>query len=84
MKIEHAIHFGFVTANNEVGYKVFLVGTKMATALDATTIKIHTGSQLVVCQIIGEFTPKEDKCPSIRTQGTRNLQRLEGSPVMLE
>lgn len=58
IRIEHVVHFGFTTTNNEAEYKSFLVGAKMTTVLGANVV---IWIQLVARQITGEFTPKEDK-----------------------
>lgn len=40
-RIEHAVHFDFVTTNNEVEYKGFLIEVRIANAISDAKVKFY-------------------------------------------
>lgn len=58
-KVEHVVHFSFLTMNNVTKYEVLQAGIRITTTIDIKKKKIHTDSQLIVGQIKASFTSKE-------------------------
>lgn len=52
----------------------------MATILGATTIKIHTDSQLVARQITREFIPKEEKMSKYKDVAIKAMEAFKDWP----
>nr|XP_027126777.1 uncharacterized protein LOC113742942 [Coffea arabica] len=52
--------FNFAASNNEAEYEAVIAGLQLARKLGATHILVYSDSQLVVCQILGEYEAKEE------------------------
>jgi len=59
--IEQSYSLGFRATNNEAEYEAIIVGLKMATTLEVTKLEVHCNSLLIVSQINGEYTTKDDR-----------------------
>ncbi|XP_052199602.1 uncharacterized protein LOC127806391 [Diospyros lotus] len=57
-KIPYALGFGFKETNNEVEYEALLAGLRLAKEVKTERLKIFNDSQLVVCQVQGEYQEK--------------------------
>ncbi|KAI5327243.1 hypothetical protein L3X38_026639 [Prunus dulcis] len=57
--LEYAIRFNFQASNNEAEYEALLAGLRLAKEMDARQIQIFSDSQLVVHQVIQDFTAKD-------------------------
>ena len=51
----------YTTTNNEAEYEALLTWLKLAKALEATELNIHSDSQLVVGQVNGDYEAKEER-----------------------
>lgn len=71
------VHFNFPTTNNVTKYEAFLAGKRIADVIDAAKVKIYTDSQLVACQIKGEFTPKEENIAQYKVAAMNALQAFQ-------
>ena len=60
-RVKQSIRLDFTASNNEVEYEAILSGLGLAITLNASKVKIHNDSQLVVGQIPKEYEAK-DKC----------------------
>ncbi|XP_052196167.1 uncharacterized protein LOC127803734 [Diospyros lotus] len=60
-KIPYALRFGFRATNNEAEYEALLVDLHLAKEVKAERLKIFSDSQLVVCQVQGEYQAKGPK-----------------------
>ena len=55
----YALQFDFSASNNEVEYEVLIAGLQLVRKLSAWRIQVNSNSQLVVCQVFGEYEAKE-------------------------
>ena len=62
--IEKSLRLGFSATNNEVEYKVLLVGMTMVQKMGGKAMKIFSDSRLVVSQVRGELEVRD-----VRMQG---------------
>ena len=51
----------FLATNNEAEYEAIIAGLKMAATLRVIGLKIHCNSLLVVSQVKGEYTVKDER-----------------------
>lgn len=58
-RIQQAITFGFSATNNQAEYEALLSGLKLAKALNIQNLAIHSDSQIVVKQTVGEYIAKD-------------------------
>ena len=59
--IKRAKCLQYATTNNEAEYEALLTGLKLAKALGATELDIHSDSQLIVGQVNGDYETKEER-----------------------
>ncbi|XP_058215770.1 uncharacterized protein LOC131326879 [Rhododendron vialii] len=57
--LSYALRFEFKTTNNEAEYEALVVGLELASAVGARHVLAKSDSQLVVGQVLGEYTVKE-------------------------
>ncbi|KAF7112289.1 hypothetical protein RHSIM_RhsimUnG0243900 [Rhododendron simsii] len=58
--LSYALRFEFKTTNNEAEYEALVVGLELASAVGASHVLAKSDSQLVVGQVLGEYTIKEE------------------------
>ncbi|RVW73190.1 hypothetical protein CK203_057332 [Vitis vinifera] len=75
--IEQAIRLSFSTSNNEVEYKVVLVGLDLALMLTATKLEIRIDSQLIVRQIQQEYEAKDERMARYLAMVEEHLKKLD-------
>ncbi|XP_027166062.1 uncharacterized protein LOC113766031 [Coffea eugenioides] len=56
----YALRFGFPATNNEAEYEALIAGLQLARRLGAQRIHVRSDSQLVVCQVLGEYEAKDE------------------------
>ncbi|XP_071920730.1 uncharacterized protein [Coffea arabica] len=56
----YALRFDFAASNNEAEYEAVIAGLQLARKLGAAHILVYSDSQLVVCQILGEYETREE------------------------
>nr|XP_027120487.1 uncharacterized protein LOC113737455 [Coffea arabica] len=56
----YALRFDFPATNNEAEYEALIAGLQLARRLGAQRIHVRSDSQLVVCQVLGEYEPKDE------------------------
>nr|XP_027089516.1 uncharacterized protein LOC113710608 [Coffea arabica] len=56
----YALRFDFAASNNEAEYEAVIAGLQLARKLGAAHIMVYSDSQLVVCQILGEYEAREE------------------------
>ncbi|XP_071921935.1 uncharacterized protein [Coffea arabica] len=56
----YALRFDFAASNNEAEYEAVITGLQLARKLGAVHILVYSDSQLVVCQILGEYEAREE------------------------
>ncbi|XP_027173140.1 uncharacterized protein LOC113772850 [Coffea eugenioides] len=56
----YALRFDFAASNNEAEYEAVIAGLQLARKLGAAHILVYSDSQLVVCQILGEYEAREE------------------------
>ncbi|XP_004301972.1 PREDICTED: uncharacterized protein LOC101291061 [Fragaria vesca subsp. vesca] len=58
-ELEYALRFNFKASNNEAKYEALIAGLRIAKELEATKVRVHSDSQLVVNQVLGEYQAKD-------------------------
>ncbi|XP_034711358.1 uncharacterized protein LOC117933893 [Vitis riparia] len=76
-RLEQSIRLDFPASNNEAEYEVILSGLNLATTLNASKVKIHSDSQLVVGQILKEYETKDERMAKYSLRVQESLNRLE-------
>ncbi|XP_027178148.1 uncharacterized protein LOC113777314 [Coffea eugenioides] len=56
----YALRFDFPATNNEAEYEALIAGLQLACKLGAQRIHVRNDSQLVVCQVLGEYEAKDE------------------------
>ncbi|XP_027182223.1 uncharacterized protein LOC113780640 [Coffea eugenioides] len=56
----YALRFDFPATNNEAEYEALIAGLQLARRLGAQQIHVRSDSQLVVCQVLGEYEAKDE------------------------
>ena len=56
-----ALRFNFKASNNEAEYEALIAGLRMAQTLKIQKLVIHSDSQLVVNQVLGDFEAREPR-----------------------
>ncbi|XP_027174210.1 uncharacterized protein LOC113773797 [Coffea eugenioides] len=56
----YALRFDFAASNNEAEYEAVIAGLQLARRMGAAHILIYSDSQLVVCQILGEYEARDE------------------------
>ena len=75
-RLEQSIHLDFPASNNEAEYEVILSGVGLAITLNASKVKIHSDSQLVVGQILKEYETKDERMAKYLLKVQESLSRL--------
>ncbi|XP_034685658.1 uncharacterized protein LOC117914419 [Vitis riparia] len=76
-QLEQSIRLDFPASNNEAEYEANLSGLNLATTLNASKVKIHSDSQLVVGQILKEYETKDERMAKYSLRVQESLNRLE-------
>lgn len=58
-ELEYALRFNFKASNNEAEYEALIAGLRIAKELEATQVRVHIDSQLLVNQVLEEFQAKD-------------------------
>ena len=58
-RLSYVLQIHFDSSNNEAEYEALLAGLKLARDLKITAVEIYCDSQLVVCQVRGEYQAKD-------------------------
>jgi len=58
---EQSFTLGFPSTNNEAEYEAVIVGLKMAVTHGLNRLEVHCDSLLVVSQVKGEYTAKDER-----------------------
>ncbi|XP_071929189.1 uncharacterized protein [Coffea arabica] len=56
----YALRFDFAASNNEAEYEAVIAGLQLARKFGAAHILVYSNSQLIVCQILGEYEAREE------------------------
>ncbi|XP_027178053.1 uncharacterized protein LOC113777216 [Coffea eugenioides] len=56
----YALRFDFPATNNEAEYEALIAGLQLARRLCAQRIHVRSDSQLVICQVLGEYEAKDE------------------------
>ncbi|XP_071921925.1 uncharacterized protein [Coffea arabica] len=59
-ELAYALRFDFRVSNNESEYEALIAGMIIARKLGAEAIKVHSDSQLIVNQVLGNYEVKEE------------------------
>ncbi|XP_077231532.1 uncharacterized protein LOC143864659 [Tasmannia lanceolata] len=59
--LNYALRFGFRASNNEAEYEALIAGMNLTIQARAQRLKAYCDSQLVVCQIQGEYEAREEQ-----------------------
>jgi len=59
--IEQSYTLGFRATNNEAKYEAVIAGLKMVATLGVTILEVRCDSLLIVSQVNGEYTAKDDR-----------------------
>jgi ribonuclease HI len=69
-ELAYAIRIGFKTTNNEAKYEAVLAGLEIARELGAEDVEVRSGSQVIVCQIQGEYEVKGEHMKYLRYESS--------------
>lgn len=58
--IEHAVRLGFEASNNESGYEALIMKLKKTKLLDFENLVMYCDSQLIVNQLTGEYSARNE------------------------
>ena len=75
-RLEQSIHLGFPASKNEVEYEAILFGLGLAITLNASKVRIHNDSQLIVGQIQKECEAKDEHMAKYLLKVQESLNRL--------
>ena len=75
-RLEQSIRLDFPTSNNKTEYEAILSGLSLATTLNASKVKIHSDSQLVVGQILKEYEANDERMAKYLLKVEESLSRL--------
>ena len=56
----YAIRFDFTAFNNEAEYEAVIAGLQLTRKLGAQRILVYSDSQLVICEVLGEYETREE------------------------
>nr|XP_027066312.1 uncharacterized protein LOC113692140 [Coffea arabica] len=56
----YAMMFDFAASNNEIEYEAAIAGLQLARKFGASHILVYSDSQLIVCQILGEYEVRNE------------------------
>ena len=74
--MEQSIRLDFSALNNEAEYEVILSEVGLVITLNASKVKIHNDSQLVVGQILKEYEAKDKRMTKYLLKVQESLSRL--------
>ena len=66
-----------VTTNNHAEYQALIKGMQMALALGCTEVSLRLDSQVVVCQVRGEYRVKDTRLQQMHAWATDLLDRFD-------
>ncbi|KAL6348223.1 hypothetical protein AAG906_003089 [Vitis piasezkii] len=75
-QLEQSIRLEFPASNNEAEYEAILSGLGLAITLNASKVKIHSDSQLIVGQIRKEYEAKDERMAKYLLKVQESLSRL--------
>ncbi|KAM2079621.1 hypothetical protein ACFX1R_027109 [Malus domestica] len=75
--LEHAIILSSTTSNNEAKYEALLAGLRMAKDLVVKKLAIHSDSQLITSQTIGEYTTKHPRMTQYLKKVRKQLEAFQ-------
>ncbi|XP_050233160.1 uncharacterized protein LOC126681656 [Mercurialis annua] len=75
--IEYAVHLSFKATNNVAEYEALLTGLEIATEVKAEKLKIHSDSQLVTSQVLGQFQTKDQNMAKYMARAKEQLKKIE-------
>ena len=73
----YALKFNFRATNNEAEYEALLAGLKLARDLRIIAVEIYCDSQLVVCQVRGEYQARDRRLAAYLAQVQETLNQFE-------
>ena len=76
-QLEQSIRLGFPASNNETEYEAILSRLNLAITLNASRVKIHSDSQLIVGQIQKDYKAKDNRMTKYLLKVQESLSRLE-------
>ena len=62
--VKQSFRLGFSASNNEAEYEALIAGLRLAKVLGARRLKVHSDSQLIVNQVLNEYTTKDTRMES--------------------
>ncbi|KAF7127741.1 hypothetical protein RHSIM_Rhsim11G0031200 [Rhododendron simsii] len=81
-RLSYALRFEFKATNNEAEYEALVVGLELASAVGASHVLTKSDSQLVVGQVLGEYTVKEEVMQKYLDRGKAQIAKLQGFNIV--
>ncbi|XP_050229096.1 uncharacterized protein LOC126678235 [Mercurialis annua] len=75
--IEYAVHLSFKATNNVAEYEALLRGLEIATEVKAEKLRIHSDSQLVTSQVLGQFQTRDSNIAKYVIKAIEKLKNIE-------
>ncbi|XP_012851511.1 PREDICTED: uncharacterized protein LOC105971204 [Erythranthe guttata] len=76
-EFEYAKRFDFKASNNEAEYEALIAGIRLALAAGARKLIVHSDSQLVVNQVLGNYEAKEESMAKYLALALTLLSKLD-------
>ncbi|XP_058185734.1 uncharacterized protein LOC131302960 [Rhododendron vialii] len=80
--LSYALRFEFKTTNNEAKYEALVVGLELASTVGASHVLTKSDSQLVVGQVLGEYTVKEEIMQRYVDKVKAQVAKLQGFNIV--
>ncbi|KAF7132907.1 hypothetical protein RHSIM_Rhsim09G0074100 [Rhododendron simsii] len=81
-RLSYALRFEFKTTNNEAEYEALVVGLELTRAVEASHVLAKSDSQLVVGQILGEYTIKEEVMQKYANKVKAQIAKLQSFNIV--
>ncbi|KAF7144834.1 hypothetical protein RHSIM_Rhsim04G0128000 [Rhododendron simsii] len=81
-RLRYGLWFEFKATNNEVEYEALVVGLELANAIGVKHLLAKSDSQLVVGQVLGEYTVKEEVMQKYLDKGKTQVAKLQSFNIV--
>ena len=76
-KLHYALRLEFAATNNDAEYEAVIAGLELALEIGVSSLCLHSDSQLIVNQILGEFQTRGERLTAYLKKTKRLLNQLD-------